>query len=233
MEEYTWKNIFENEREDQGINHVWSFSVDEHLQAQQGYLQYTQCTFARFKCSHCLRLWNSAQVHILFLIRWDRVSRHGTVKMKIFRQGCRRCNSSILEKPEITEENVKRVISNLVSKIQNMVYGQNNTNPPLKPVVYSDDLDGPHEKEHCEACKKQVCTRNAEKTMVVKPQPIKFQPWRSSGVQQDKDISWDKYTHVPSRPTTEVHQSPEENGVILLLIFFFIIAMLLFGATKQ
>ncbi|KAM3930930.1 receptor-transporting protein 3-like [Leptodactylus fuscus] len=237
MEESTWKNIFENELEDQGINHVWSLCVDEHLKAQQGYLQYTQCTFARFHCSHCSRWWNSAQVHILFLIKSDRRSRGGAVKMRIFKQECRRCNVSILQKPEITHENMKRVISNLVSKIQSMTYGQNNKNPPLNPIIYSNDVEGPHEKKHCEACKLKVCPWNiehGEKIMVANPQPAKLHPWASSGVQQqDKRSSFATYTSIPSSPSRAVHELPHDTVVTFVIIIFIIFFLLLISNTKQ
>lgn len=234
MEEHRWQNLFENEIQDQEINHVWSFMVDEHLLKEQGYLQYTQSTFARFQCSHCSRWWNSAKVHILFLIRWDRTYRRGTVKMRIFKQKCRRCYSSVLENPEITKENVNRVISNLVSKIQSMVYGQKNTRPPLSPVIYSDDLEGPHEKEHCEACKMQVCPWNAEhQEKTAKPQPVNFHRWTNPGIQeQNKTIAWTSNNCAPYHLTTTVHQDENNEVSFFVLIIILIVAFLII-ITKQ
>ncbi|XP_040287016.1 receptor-transporting protein 3-like [Bufo bufo] len=233
MEEYMWKNIFENEILDQGINNVWSFCVDENLRPQTGYLQYKQYTYGSFQCSSCKRWWNSAQVHIMFRIRLEPTSRRGTVIMKIYRQRCRRCNTSIFQKPEISRENIKRVISNLVSKIQSMVYGRRNTNPPLMPENYSADVDGPHEKKHCEACQMQVCswnTEHGEKTMVDNPQLL-----ASSRIQQQTKKIF-LYTNAPHRPTAAVHQSPDnESAIIMFVLLIVLIVVWLFtqGLPKQ
>ncbi|XP_069583173.1 receptor-transporting protein 3-like [Ranitomeya imitator] len=237
MEDYKWQNLFDIEKQEFTMcgrnSHVWSFSVDEHLQVQQGYLQHTQRTFARFQCSHCCRWWDSAQVHILFLIRLDAKRRCGTVKMKIFRQRCRRCNVSTFEKAEISEENGKRVIINLTSKIQSKFYERKNTRPTLEPEVYSDDVEGPHEQKYCEACKMQVCHWNAvseEKTMAALPKPETFYPRATSRVyEQDKTIFWPTETYVTSRPTRAVYQSPENENVnvfFVIIVFLIIVALL-------
>ncbi|XP_073445480.1 receptor-transporting protein 3-like [Dendrobates tinctorius] len=234
MEDYKWQTLFETEKQELNMCgrkiHVWSFCVDEHLQVQQGYLQYTQRTFARFQCSHCCRWWNSAQVHILFLIRLDAKSRCGTVKMKIFRQRCRRCNVSTFEKAEISEGNSKRVIINLISKIQSKFYERKNTRPPLEPEVYSDVVEGPHEKKYCEACKMQVChwnTVSEDKTMTVMSKPETFYPRATSRVyEQDNTILWPTETYGTSRPTRAVYQSPDNENVnvFLMIIVLFLIA---------
>ncbi|XP_053569001.1 receptor-transporting protein 4 [Bombina bombina] len=155
MDETSWRDEFDSKIEEIQVPHKWNLSVDSHLkQEKQGWLLYTQCTFARFTCSHCRRWWNSAEVHILFAIKLDG---NGIVKMRIFRQECKRCNNSVMEKPEITYENLKRVISNLVNRIKSKIYRQSNGNEDLKSVIYSDKIEGPHDKAHCEACKHQVC----------------------------------------------------------------------------
>ncbi|XP_073529624.1 receptor-transporting protein 3-like [Phyllobates terribilis] len=188
----------------------------------------------RFQCSHCCRWWNSAQVHILFLIRWDPKFKCGTVKMKIFRQRCRRCNVSTFEKAEISEENSKRVIIiNVVSKIQSKFYERKNTRPPLQPEVYSDVVEGPHETKYCEACKMQVCNWNAvseDKTMAAMPKPETFYPRASSRVyEQDKTNFWPIETYLTSRPTRAVYQSPDdETGRIFVFIIGFLIFALLY-----
>ncbi|CAJ0961253.1 unnamed protein product [Ranitomeya imitator] len=68
--------------------------------------------------------------------------------MKIFRQRCRRCNVSTFEEPDISQENSKRIIINLVSKILSKIYKWKPTRPPLEPEVYSDHIEGPHEKKY-------------------------------------------------------------------------------------
>ncbi|XP_075194620.1 receptor-transporting protein 3-like [Anomaloglossus baeobatrachus] len=226
MENSNWQKLFDNERQNQGIPQKWSFCVDEHLQRQQGYLQYTQHTFASFQCSFCGRRWNSAQVHILFLIRWDAKFRNGTVKMKIFRQSCRRCNASTFEKAEISDENSKRVIINLIIKIQSKIFERKNTRQPLEPEVYNDDMEGPHEKKNCEACMMKVCPWNAVsegKTMAAVPKPETFRP----RFYEQANNFWPTETSVTSRTTRPVYQ-PQDNEDGKLYIF--LLVLLLFAA---
>ncbi|XP_056421456.1 receptor-transporting protein 3-like [Hyla sarda] len=233
MEKNIWKNTFENELTDCGIDSVWSFCVEDNLRAQPPYLQYSQRTFARFQCSFCSRQWNSAQVHILVLINWNKINRCGNVKMRIFKQSCRRCNHSTLENPEITKENIRRVIGNVVGKIQSMVYGYT-TSPTLEPVVYSDDVDGPHERQHCEACKMNVCpwnTQYGEKAKVIKFQSTNVHPEASSRTQEQyKKTSW--ATNTPTYTQTTAAYN-EENNVILCLIFVLVIIFLLLMSMSK
>ncbi|XP_063297157.1 receptor-transporting protein 3-like [Pelobates fuscus] len=167
--ESVWKAAFDREIEEQGVPHRWTFTLDDTFETKRGWLQYMQCTFGRFCCSCCSRWWNSAQVHIAFMITSDRTLRHGKVKIKIFRQKCKRCSLAILENPEISHENIQRVIHNLVNKIQRTFYLKNSGNPDLQPIVYSDYFEGPHEQAHCEACKLQVCPWQTNEKKPQKP----------------------------------------------------------------
>ncbi|XP_073529211.1 receptor-transporting protein 3-like [Phyllobates terribilis] len=223
MEIYKWQSLFENETQNQGINYEWTFCMDEHLQEQHGYLKYTQHTFASFQCSRCGRRWNSVQVHVLFLIQWSAKSRCGTVNMKIFRQRCRRCNISTFEKPDISNENSKRVIMNLVSKIQCKIHKWKHARPPLEPEVYSDHIEGPHEKKYCEACKMKVCPWNAvcrDKTMVAMPTSGIIFPRATSRVgEKNGENFW-------ATDTTAGHES-QDNGQVIACIIFLIFLLLL------
>ncbi|KAM4694333.1 receptor-transporting protein 3-like [Discoglossus pictus] len=158
MDEAVWRRAFDSEIEELGVHDEWNFSMDRNLQQQQrDWLQYTQCTFARFTCSHCGRWWNSAEVHVLFFFKLDRQMSCGTVKMRIFRQECKRCNSAVMENPEISHENIKRVLSNMVKRIQSKFYRQDSEHQDMKSVIYSNKMEGPHDQAHCEACKQKVC----------------------------------------------------------------------------
>ncbi|MEE6516594.1 hypothetical protein FKM82_026163, partial [Ascaphus truei] len=159
MDEEVWRDAFDSEIEERGVPHVWSFYVDDNHQKPPGWMQYTQCTFARFQCSCCSRWWNSAKVHIVFLIKLDKALRRGTVRMKVFRQECKRCSSAMLEKANVDRENIERAISNLVSRIQSKVYKQSSGHQDLRAVVFSDNREGPHDTAHCEACQLGVCQR--------------------------------------------------------------------------
>ncbi|XP_075197635.1 receptor-transporting protein 3-like [Anomaloglossus baeobatrachus] len=233
MENSKWQNLFDNELQNQRIPYKWSVCVDDHLQWQQGYLQYTQHTFARFQCLYCGRRWNSAQVHILFLIRWDATFWCGTVNMKIFRQSCRLCNGSTFQNPTISKENSKRVIINLVIKIQRKIYGWKNTRQPLEPLVYSDHREGPHEKKYCEACKMKVCPwyeGHRAKTIVdtLIPIPETFHPQATTkGGKQNEENLW-------ATDTTTAHTSQDNGCFIFVLIVLLIFGLiLLFFPRKQ
>ncbi|XP_063772575.1 receptor-transporting protein 3-like [Pseudophryne corroboree] len=234
MASWTWNTLFENELEDQGIPHEWSFSAEDNLKAQQGYLQNTQCTFARFQCSRCARWWKSAKVHILFLIRRDRQSRRGTVRMRIFKQKCRRCTFAVWEKAEIPEENIKRVISNLVSKIHQMVYMRNSGKALLPPLIDSDDIEGPHDVEHCEACKENACQWQAGEgdirgtAMITDMRGSVNQPQSAQSqrrVQDEYDSSW-----FTARPPTTAHQTHNEQNVMLTLLVVIVFVVLFMSA---
>ncbi|KAE8603653.1 hypothetical protein XENTR_v10014405 [Xenopus tropicalis] len=152
-----WRDAFQDKIEELLLPHVWNLTVNTNLQKQPGWLQYTQCTYGRFRCSLCSRWWNSAEIHVLFLMKLDRTMRRGTVNMQIFRQECKKCTAAVMEKPEISQENIRIIIGNLVNRIQRKFYSPNSWDLDEKPVLYSERREGPHNKEHCEACKQNVC----------------------------------------------------------------------------
>ncbi|XP_018417078.1 PREDICTED: receptor-transporting protein 2-like [Nanorana parkeri] len=215
MDEHIWRETFQSEMQYKGIHDRWDFSVDEHFQAQKGWLQYSLCGFARkktreiilnivkmsvsawkeeffnkikeseitdewklivdenllkgdrglyytqhtfggFNCSKCRHHWKSSKVYILFLMNLNNTSKRGTVKMRIFRQECKTCSDDLFENATITHENIQRVVKNVVTKIQTKFYKQYDPNEDLKPVS-SGRSEGPHDKEHCEACKYNLC----------------------------------------------------------------------------
>ncbi|KAE8603654.1 hypothetical protein XENTR_v10014406 [Xenopus tropicalis] len=161
MEERNWKSLFEGEVERIAEPYKWDFTLDNNLQKFQGsspgWLEYKVYTVGRFCCSLCTRYWDSAHVHLLFLMKIARASRCGTVKMRIFKQKCRSCTRAVMEKPDISQENITIVIGNLVNRIESKIYLRNNYNKDRKPVVYDNYTEGPHDKEHCEACQAIVC----------------------------------------------------------------------------
>ncbi|XP_073445485.1 receptor-transporting protein 3-like [Dendrobates tinctorius] len=152
-----WKEEFNYEIQERRVPGYWVLCEDEGLGVQEKGAKYTQRTFARFKCSGCKRWWNSAEVHVLFFMNLNRALKQGTVKMRIFRQECKKCSIPKLEKPEISHENIIRITRNLVNRIMQVFYGEKKAKQELKPEVYSNDMEGPHDKEHCEACKLMVC----------------------------------------------------------------------------
>lgn len=123
------------------------------------------CPPGRFQCSQCLHKWSSAKVHILFHMR------RGKVRMRIFRQSCRRCSGAPLEEPSFSQENMERILHNLVLQILKDFY-----NVPVQPselleVVVDTVPAGPHDSSHCEGCRLGFCTKPlvAPKTPTWKP----------------------------------------------------------------
>ncbi|XP_040284330.1 receptor-transporting protein 3-like isoform X2 [Bufo bufo] len=157
MDVETWEDEFYDEMEMEGVPNEWEFCIDDALQMQEKGAKYTQRTFGRFRCSRCKRWWNSAEIHVLFFISLNRHLQQGTVKMRIFKQECKRCTSPKMEQPEISHENIKRITKNLVNRIVLVFYGGKKAKQDLKPEVYGREMEGPHDKEHCEACKLGVC----------------------------------------------------------------------------
>ncbi|OCT78531.1 receptor-transporting protein 3 [Xenopus laevis] len=158
MEARNWTTLFEDELERIAAPHEWAFTLDSTLQKQSdGWLIYTPWTFGRFRCSFCSNCWDSAQVNLLFLLKLYRFRRCGEVKLRIFKQKCRMCTFPVMEEPEISQENIRIAIANLVNRIQRKIYGKNNCIKDQKPVAPDNYIEGPHKKEHCEACQAKVC----------------------------------------------------------------------------
>ncbi|XP_069829584.1 receptor-transporting protein 3-like [Dendropsophus ebraccatus] len=157
MDEYVWEEEFDYEIEERGVPGQWVLYEDEQLHMQERGVKYQQRTFGRFCCSGCKRWWNSAEVHVLFFMNLNRSLEQGTVKMRIFRQECRKCSFPKLEEPEISDENITRITKNLVNHILQVFYGQKKVTQDWRPEVYSNDMIGPHDREHCEACRMGIC----------------------------------------------------------------------------
>ncbi|XP_075720205.1 receptor-transporting protein 3-like [Rhinoderma darwinii] len=162
MDAETWEDEFSREIKERRVPGVWVLHEDEGLQMKEKGAQFRQRTFGRFRCSCCKRWWNSAEVHVLFFLNLNRTQKHGTVKMRIFRQECKKCNIPKLEKPKISPENILRITKNIVNRIMQVFYGEKKAKQDLKPEVYSKDMEGPHDKEHCEACKLRICNWQIE-----------------------------------------------------------------------
>uniref|UniRef100_A0A8B9T7H0 3CxxC-type domain-containing protein n=1 Tax=Anas platyrhynchos TaxID=8839 RepID=A0A8B9T7H0_ANAPL len=145
----TWQKIFAQKIADMDVEEPWIIQEDGSLQVhnpEHGRREYLQKHAAgRFQCSQCLHKWSSAKVHILFHMR------RGKVRMRIFRQSCRRCSSAPLEEPSFSQENMERILHNLVLQILKDFY-----NVPVS---------------HCEGCRLGACTKPlvAPKTPTWKP----------------------------------------------------------------
>lgn len=161
MSEAAWKEEFVDKIKASDITDEWRLIIDESLLKQDRGLYYTQNTFGGFNCSSCRHHWKSSKINILFLMNLHKNSKRGTIKMRIFRQECKICSTNVLENPQITHENIERVVSNVVTKIQKKFYGLYDPSDDLKPQAYGRS-EGPHDKLHCEACKYNLCDRQMQ-----------------------------------------------------------------------
>ncbi|KAM4041503.1 receptor-transporting protein 4-like [Anomaloglossus baeobatrachus] len=152
----TWTEDFASEIADSRVPHRWSLFVDKNLLKKNDAKYFSQKTFGNFRCLNCKRTWNSSKVFILFSMKLNTYQRHGSVAMRIFKQGCQKCNK--MQEPIIPPENIESIISNVVNHIQKIFYGKQNVNDDRPPNVTSN-LDGPHDEQHCEACQFNLCDK--------------------------------------------------------------------------
>lgn len=82
----------------------------------------------------------------------------GIVKVRRFRQNCKRCNSAPMEKPSITSDNIEILLENLVKKIRIKCYNET-LDGGFRPPA-SLNVNNPHEPSHCESCILGICNRN-------------------------------------------------------------------------
>uniref|UniRef100_A0A8C4YDD0 3CxxC-type domain-containing protein n=1 Tax=Gopherus evgoodei TaxID=1825980 RepID=A0A8C4YDD0_9SAUR len=76
-----------------------------------------KCTFLhprRFQCSCCTCRWPLTQVLIFFHMHLDRSQRQGQVKMRVCGQKCGKCHGAKFETPMFSQENIGRILDNLV-----------------------------------------------------------------------------------------------------------------------
>ncbi|XP_061593157.1 receptor-transporting protein 2-like [Cololabis saira] len=159
MEPQEWIRIFQEQISRQILNqaHTWHLEFDDNIMGQNpGREQYIRTTRARFRCSKCKRSWPSNRVMVLFHMRL--FDGQGTVKVRPFRQNCKRCAEAPMEKPEVDAENIEIIMENLVEKIRIKCYHENLGQKNRKPRSF--DVKSPHEPAHCEGCKQGICTRD-------------------------------------------------------------------------
>lgn len=161
MEE--WQQTFQELIQEEKPCHRWTLTLDRNLtpnRLQPDWKQYQQWVFARFQCSWCSRRWASAHVQVLFHMRWNRRKSKGQVKMRVFAQKCQKCSEPSFEVPEFTEENISRILDNLVSKILDECYGEGSSSMEEIPTIKYCRLKGAHDSDNCEACLQGFCTRS-------------------------------------------------------------------------
>lgn len=158
-----WQQVFQELIQEVKPWHTWTLRLDETLipnALQPGWTQYQQWVFARFQCSWCSRTWASAQVQVLFHMHWSKRESKGQVKMRIFAQRCQKCFNPPFEIPEFTEENISRILSNLVFRILEKCYKEGFKSMKEIRTVEDNYVEGPHDIGNCEACLQGFCAQS-------------------------------------------------------------------------
>lgn len=110
----------------------------------------------------------------------------GQVKMKVFAQRCKKCPQPPFEVPEFTQDNITRILNNLVFKILKKCYGEGFKQVEEIPLVGDASLEGPHDSDNCEACLQGFCAQSgsglASKSQVPPLSPTPSKLTRESNV---------------------------------------------------
>ncbi|XP_007057879.3 receptor-transporting protein 2 [Chelonia mydas] len=153
----SWREMFYEKIEEVKPQDNWDLKMQQNLDYNDlgpGWKQsLQQHAFASFQCSRCQHFWASVQVVILFHMYLDLHRRKGCVKMRVFRQECYECSKGKLEEPDFQEESVQRVLENLVISIREKCYGEYVDHTQLSEVTVIGQHYGPHQSDHCEACR--------------------------------------------------------------------------------
>ncbi|XP_045224093.2 receptor-transporting protein 5 isoform X2 [Macaca fascicularis] len=89
-----WASTFTLAMAERKPQDVWVLLPEHSLvpgRLDGGGVQYLLVGLSRLQCSRCPGTWDSAHVHVLFHLWWDRAGRRGLVKMRIWGQRCKLC----------------------------------------------------------------------------------------------------------------------------------------------
>ncbi|KAJ1087173.1 hypothetical protein NDU88_000362 [Pleurodeles waltl] len=153
----TWYTLFYIRAEELERGHTWVLVPDNQGEQGSGWKKYTVETRGSFRCTKCRRWWTSAQVHIVFHLRLNRLESEGLVKMRLFRQECKRCSAGCFEDPTFTPEIIDNVLGKLMGRLRKTCYGEQVADDQASSSISYGRREGPHEKQHCEACRLGLC----------------------------------------------------------------------------
>lgn len=166
MEE--WRQVFRELIQAEKVWDRWTLILDENLtpnRLQPGWKQCLQVVRAWFQCPWCSRNWASAKIQVLFHMHWNERRSKGWVKMRVFRQRCQKCSLPPFKFPKFTENNISRILNNLVSKILKEYYEEGEECDEEEEEYYGEGFrdyrhQGTHDCDNCEACLLGFCVRS-------------------------------------------------------------------------
>ncbi|KAL2803928.1 receptor-transporting protein 3 [Daubentonia madagascariensis] len=202
-----WKQVFQELIQEVKPWHRWTLTPDKGLLPnvlKPGWMQYQQWAFARFQCSSCSRSWASAQVQVLFHMHWSKEKSRGQVKMRVFAQRCKKCSQPPFEVPEFTQENISRILNNLVFRILKRCYREGFKSMEEIPMIKEISLEGPHDSDNCEACLQGFCAQSGP--AVQSPMPPSL-PFPSEDTQLETGRAWPSMSSLFAGPAQATNLS--------------------------
>ncbi|KAM7133638.1 receptor-transporting protein 4 [Molossus nigricans] len=179
----TWEQTLQELMQEVKPRDRWCLKLDETLKPDsvaQGWKQYQQKAFGRFRCSSCKRSWASAKVQILCHMYLERRKSQGQVLMRLFAQRCKKCSKSHFEKPEFSLDSAMRILNNLVRRIQERCYENGIRKFAEIPVIPEVPLEGSHDTANCEACILGFCAQSLQNCTTPFKSPFSYMEFRSS-----------------------------------------------------
>ncbi|NP_694740.2 receptor-transporting protein 3 [Mus musculus] len=208
-----WRHVFQELMQEVKPWHKWTLIPDKNLLPnvlKPGWTQYQQKTFARFHCPSCSRSWASGRVLIVFHMRWCEKKAKGWVKMRVFAQRCNQCPEPPFATPEVTWDNISRILNNLLFQILKKCYKEGFKQMGEIPLLGNTSLEGPHDSSNCEACLLGFCAQN-DLGQASKPPAPPLSPTSSKSAREPK-VTVTCSNISSSRPSSKV-QMPQASKV--------------------
>ncbi|XP_053456590.1 receptor-transporting protein 3 [Nycticebus coucang] len=197
-----WKQVFQELIQEVKPWHKWTLTPDKDLLPnvlKPGWMQYQHWGFARFQCSSCSRGWASAHVQVLFHMHWSKEKSRGRVKMRMFAQRCKKCSQPPFQVPEFTQENISRILNNLVIRILKKCYREGFKSMEEIPTIKEISLEGPHDTDNCESCLHGFCAQSGLGPVVQSPTPLSL-PSPSEDIKLKKGRAWPSVSSLVATP---------------------------------
>nr|XP_032633257.1 receptor-transporting protein 3-like [Chelonoidis abingdonii] len=177
-------------------NDTWSLTLSPRNPEHPWHLYQQRKAFARFQCLCCTCRWPSAQVLIFFHMHLDRSQHQGQVKSRICGQKCKKCHGVKFETPMFSQENIGRILDNLVLKIREKCYRESIANRDLADPRVEDDVEGPHDTTHCEACGLGICYLSTYRFIIPASLAAASQPGQLAWQGADTESDWKLLCYV-------------------------------------
>uniref|UniRef100_A0A8C3SWI7 Receptor transporter protein 3 n=1 Tax=Chelydra serpentina TaxID=8475 RepID=A0A8C3SWI7_CHESE len=194
----TWQRMFDQKMEWEKPNDTWSL-IFLSIECGGWPGRRVKCPFlspCRFQCSCCARCWPSAQVPIFFHMHLDRSQGQGQVKRRVCGQKCKKCHGAKFETLTFSQENIERILDNLVLKIREKCYREFIANRDLADPIVEEDVEGPHDTTRCEACALGICYRSTYGSVIPASLAAASQPGQLAWWGADTESDWKLLCYV-------------------------------------